>query len=190
MAERYFESGSFEDLVLCETGLAGNEYEGCTFIRCNFSGVSLNGIVFSDCTFEDCNLAAVPLQKAAFRNVTFKNCRLLGLQFADCNPFLLELRFEDCQMQLCSFYQLKIPKTVFHNCQLREADFTQTDVTAGVFERCDLALAVFENSILEKADFRNAFDYVIDPTINRIRKARFSIDGVAGLLQQLDIEIS
>jgi fluoroquinolone resistance protein len=43
--------------------------------------------------------------------------------------------------------------------------------------------------LLEKADFRTAYNYSIDPEKNRIKKAKFSIFGVTGLLDKYDIEI-
>ena len=49
--------------------------------------------------------------------------------------------------------------------------------------------AKFENSILEKADLRTSRNYLIDPELNKIKKAKFSIHGIAGLLAKYDIEI-
>jgi hypothetical protein len=49
--------------------------------------------------------------------------------------------------------------------------------------------ATFESTIIEKADFRTSFNYSIDPEKNRIKKARFSLAGIAGLLDKYDIEI-
>ena len=42
---------------------------------------------------------------------------------------------------------------------------------------------------LEKADFRTAFNYSIDPENNRMKKAKFSPPEVVGLLNKYDIEI-
>jgi fluoroquinolone resistance protein len=42
---------------------------------------------------------------------------------------------------------------------------------------------------LEKADLRTAYNYSIDPSINKIKKAKFSLPGVVGLLSKYDIEI-
>jgi hypothetical protein len=50
--------------------------------------------------------------------------------------------------------------------------------------------SIFENTLLEKADLRTAFNYSIDPEMNRVKKAKFSIAGVTGLLDKYDIEIS
>lgn len=71
----------------------------------------------------------------------------------------------------------------------QETDFSETELTLSVFDNCDLERAIFDRTNLEKADFRTSWHYSIDPTINRIRKARFSKDGIAGLLNRYDIRI-
>jgi uncharacterized protein YjbI with pentapeptide repeats len=73
---------------------------------------------------------------------------------------------------------------------LGELDLTECDLTGSVFDNCDLKGAVFENTIIEKADFRTSFNYSIDPQTNRIKKAKFSLSGIAGLLHKYDIEIT
>jgi uncharacterized protein YjbI with pentapeptide repeats len=65
----------------------------------------------------------------------------------------------------------------------------ECDLSSSTFDNCNLANAVFQNSVIEKADFREAFNYSIDPEVNKIKKAKFSIAGVAGLLDKFDIEI-
>ena len=57
------------------------------------------------------------------------------------------------------------------------------------FRECDLAQAVFDQTILEKADFRTAFNYAFDPEKNRLKAANFSLSGLAGLLQKYQINI-
>ncbi len=41
----------------------------------------------------------------------------------------------------------------------------------------------------EGVDFRTSFNYSIDPQLNRIKKAKFSLPGIAGLLDKYDIVI-
>ena len=62
-------------------------------------------------------------------------------------------------------------------------------MTAALFDQCNFKDAKFENTILEKADFRTSYNYSIDPDVNRIRKAKFSLPAVVGLLNKYDIEI-
>jgi uncharacterized protein YjbI with pentapeptide repeats len=80
-------------------------------------------------------------------------------------------------------------KTNFVRCQLKQVDFSGCDLSQSVFEDCDLADAVFENTVLEKADLRTAFNYSIDPEMNRVKKAKFSLINVRGLLAKYDIEL-
>jgi len=142
-----------------------------------------------ECEFDGCNLSMAKLHDTALKDVKFKNCKLLGVDFSVCKTFLLALGFEDCLLNLASFHQLKLKDTIFKNCQLWEADFAEADLTGAAFDGCDLRAAMFEYTVLEKADFRTAFNYSIDPELNRIKKAKFSRQGLAGLLAKYDIEI-
>ena len=114
---------------------------------------------------------------------------MLGLRFEDCNEFGLSFSFENCTLDHSSFYQTKLKKTLFNNSKLQEVDFTGCDLNSSVFNNCDLTRTTFENTVLEKADFRTSFNYSIDPEINRIKKAKFALVGIAGLLEKYDIEI-
>jgi uncharacterized protein YjbI with pentapeptide repeats len=58
-----------------------------------------------------------------------------------------------------------------------------------VFDNCDFNGAVFENTILEKADLRSSFHYSLDPEFNHIKKAKFSAAGIIGLLDKYDIVV-
>jgi fluoroquinolone resistance protein len=85
---------------------------------------------------------------------------------------------------------MRLKSFKFRNCRLQEVDFTEADLTGAVFDHCELAGAVFSNMTLEKADFRKAEHYSIDPENNRIKKAKFSATGLSGLLTKYKIEIS
>jgi uncharacterized protein YjbI with pentapeptide repeats len=114
---------------------------------------------------------------------------MLGLHFENCNPFLFSISLDNCTLNLSSFYRVKLKNTKFKDCALLEVDFTEADLSNAIFENSDLAGAIFDNTILEKADLRSAFNYAIDPQQNRIKKARFSMAGISGLLYKYDIQI-
>ena len=111
------------------------------------------------------------------------------MRFDLCNDFLLSFRFMECTLNLSSFYGLKLKKSRFIKCKLQEVDFTETDLTSADFDGCDLQRAIFDRSILEKVDFRTAYNFNIAAERNKLRKARFSVDGVVGLLGKYDIVI-
>ena len=127
--------------------------------------------------------------KTALKDIRFKDCKLMGLHFEHCKELLFAVSFDHCILNLSCFYNWKLKKTVFKDCSLQEVDFTEADLTEAVFQNCDLAGAVFDNTILEKADLRTAYHYSINPEKNNIKKAKFSLPEVVGLLNNYDIEI-
>ncbi len=183
------EDKTFERINFREAPLPKMEYENCRFIDCDFSNAELSGFKFVECLFTNCDLSLARLYETALRDVSFKQCKMLGLQIDSCNKFGLSFSFEGCRLDNSSFYKTKIRQTVFRNCQLHEADFTEADLGAAVFDRCDLSLAVFDHCMLEKADFRGSYNFSIDPETNRLAKARFSVDGLPGLLHKYQLRI-
>ena len=80
-------------------------------------------------------------------------------------------------------------KIIFDHCSIQEASFVDADLSEARFVECDLSQAIFQNTILEKADFQTAHNYSINPEINKIKKAKFALAGLPGLLQKYDIGI-
>src|SRR5690606_42157722 len=109
--------------------------------------------------------------------------------FRSCSELLFSVDFDNCLLNLSSFYKRNLKKTKFTNCSLHEVDFTEANLALAVFENCDLAGAVFEHTNLEKADFTSSYNYSIDPGTNIIKRAKFSQSGIHGLLDKFDIVI-
>jgi len=114
---------------------------------------------------------------------------MLGLKFEQCNPFLLKVTFYKCVLNLSSFYKQKLKKTIFKDCTLNEVDFAEAELNEAVFANCDFHNATFSFTNIEKADFRTSYNYSIHPESNKLKKARFSREGIAGLLDRYDIII-
>ena len=169
--------------------LSKNEYENCVFNSCSFKDNSLAGFKFIDCTFNSCNLSVNKLNQTVFQDVLFKDCKMLGLRFDTCSDFGLSISFENCQLNHASFYKLNLKNTLFIDTQLQEVDFSEADLSNSVFNNCNLLFSVFDRTTLDKVDFRTAINFSIDPEKNRIKKAKFSLQGVAGLLNKYDFII-
>jgi len=119
----------------------------------------------------------------------FTGCKLIGLNFEKSDDFMMSMSFYNCQLNFSSFYQISLKNTTFDSCNLEKVDFTATNLTGTVFHQCDFKNALIENTILDKADLRSSVNYNIDPEKNSIKKARFSMRGVVGLLNKYDIKI-
>lgn len=189
MSHAFTQDQTFNKLDFTQEPLLKGEYENCNFTNCNFEETNLMEFKFIDCEFRDCNWSLAQLHGTVLREVKFKDCKMLGIQFETCNEFGLSFSFENCQVNHSTFFQMNIKKTIFRNCQLREIDFSESNLTNVIFDNCDLAQAIFINTILDKADFRTAYNYSLDPENNRIKKAKFSILGISGLLDKYDIVI-
>jgi uncharacterized protein YjbI with pentapeptide repeats len=82
-----------------------------------------------------------------------------------------------------------MPKTNFIACSMKETGFINTQLSNAIFDNCNLDNAIFNDSQLAGADFRSAYNYKIDPEYNPMKKAKFSVQGIVGLLEKYDIKI-
>jgi len=183
------EDKTFENIDFTEKKTAKREFADCLFINCNFAKADLSNDDFMDCHFKVCNLSLAVMENTGLKTARFTGCKLMGIDFSKCNNFNFSASFENSPLDYCSFFQKKMKKASFVDCSLRDADFTETDLTAAIFKNCDLLNATFIRSIMEKADFSTASNYAFDPELNKIKKAKFSFPGIAGLLAKYDIVI-
>lgn len=185
MAKEVFYDETYKEATTLKKG----EYEACVFENCTLNGFNLEYYDFMDCEFVDCDLSGALITRVSFKNVQFYGCKLMGLQFDTANPFLLEVHFKNCQLQMSNFYLLKLARTRFVNCQMEQVDFAEADLTAASFKDCNLAGAIFDNTQLAQADFSTALNFNINPGINKLKGAKFSKEGLLGLVGGLGIEI-
>ncbi|MBF9221675.1 pentapeptide repeat-containing protein [Hymenobacter ruricola] len=165
------------------------EFDEFRFVNCDFSGADFSRLRFSECLFEHCNLATVRLAGTALQNVAFADCKLLGLQFTACRDMLFGVHFDQCQLRYASFAGRTMPGTRFVGCGLEEADFADADLTGAVFQDCALAGAVFQNTRLAGADFTSATGFIIDPETNPLLGAKFTLQGLVGVVAKFGLVI-
>jgi uncharacterized protein YjbI with pentapeptide repeats len=189
MGTALIEDEVFEKEDFTKSRLSKGDYEYCTFLNCNFSEGFLSEIRFLECEFIDCNLSSANITNTSFQDTKFTRCKLLGLLFETTNPFGFSIHIEHCQLNHASFYQVVLKNSRLISSKLEHVDFTETDLSDTVFDDCDLQNAIFENAILEKTDFRKAINYNIHPELNRMKGAKFSLNGIVGLLGKYQIYI-
>ncbi len=182
--------GTFRDEIFDGVSfLAQAEYENCSFRNLRFSEFDFSEYQFSSCTFLNCDFSLSKWNKTALRNILFSDCKMIGSNFENLNAFGLKLEFVSSLLDQSVFYQLDIPATIFRNCRLLEVDFSEANLSGSDFEDSDLSGAIFENTQLEKADFSSARYFYIDPERNKIKGAKFSVQGLSGLLGKYGIDV-
>jgi len=164
-------------------------FENCKFINSDLSYADLSGMVFISCRFEGCNLSLVKLSDTALQDIQFKDCKLSGADFSKSRDFLFEVNFNNCILDNAIFYKKKNKGAKVTDCSMVETDFTEADLTDVQFINCNLNRAFFNRTTLKNADFRTSYNFIIDPDINNIKKARFSVHGLPGLLAKYDIRV-
>ena len=163
------------------------EYENCEFSNCVFA--DLKGIDFEDCVFKNCNLSNAVFRNCKLQDVTFTDCKLIGANFSQSKDFGFCLLFENCSLDYASFDKKRMNKSVFKNCKMRSVNFTQADLSKAALINCDLYETLFANTNLWGMDFTTCKNFLIDPELNNIKKAKFLAQDLAGLLYRHDIVI-
>ena len=180
---------TFKKVTYISKKINNREFEDCIFKNCDFSNSDFSNNSFMDCEFIECNLSMTQLGGSSLKTVSFKNCKLMGIQFQSCQDFLFTVQFQDCILDYSSFANKKMPKTKFNSCSMKEVTFIGTNLTQSVFANCNLDNAIFNDTLLAGVDFTTANNYKIDPEFNPMKKAKFSSQGIAGLLDKYDIKI-
>jgi len=168
--------------------LSDMEFEGVTFLNETAIALDLHGRKFIDCTFERCQLSSVKIQGAVIQ-AEFIESKIEGINFFTAKRAMLSLSFDRCLIRHSSFAELKILKMKFIRCTLQNVDFSDADLTSADFTNSTFENCVFRNTNLTKTDFRFATGYYIDPTMNKVKGARFSSPDVLSLLAAFDIVI-
>ncbi len=166
-----------------------DDFENCEFKSCDFSNANFSRFRFTDCTFSDCNLSMMKVGSTSMQSVLFRECKMLGIHFDALNSFGIIIGFENCTLNHSTFYQLNLKKSPFNNCELKECDFSECDLSGATFSGSDLTDTKFDRTNLEAVDFSNAVNFVISPAKNKLKGAKFSKEGLAGLLVEFGIKI-
>ena len=138
-------------------------------------------------------MSAVKLPYSSFNNANFNSCKLIGINWAQVKwPYIAlvaPIAFNDCDISLSSFFELKLSELILTNSKAHDVDFRGCELIGADFSGTDFEKSQFMKTTLKNADFANASNYNINPTENNISKARFSFPDVCNLLQTFDIKI-
>lgn len=166
-----------------------HEFEKCTFRKIDLSGASFVKSNFINCHFDECNLSKVNVGFTKFDEVAFVKCRLAHVDFGHCNAFGFSVSFQACNLDFTVFLNRNLKKIRFDTCSMKEAHFLRCDMTGAVFVECDLELAKFGENNLSQADFTSSYNIRLNPDDNKLKKAKFSLRHLPGLLSKYDLDI-
>ncbi|MGM9510306.1 pentapeptide repeat-containing protein [Larkinella sp. GY13] len=169
---------------------AYQDFEECTFQNLTLSKAILSHANLVNCRFENCTLDAAVLKDTKLNEVRFVQCKLIGVNFEHCNPFAFAVGFQECNLDQTYFFNRNLKKTKFVTCGLKGASFINCELNGAVFKDCNLESAVFVNNTLTQVDFSTSYNLVLDPEQNKLKKAKFSLHSLPGLLTKYDLVIT
>ena len=188
-SKNIYENQEFLNIQAINQDISYKEFNNCVFKKCNFSQSDFQETTFSDCKFLSCNLSNILLKETWLHNVRFEKSKLVWVNFSLLNIFYLWVGFYECMINICNFTKLNLSKTKFINSTIYDCDFINTNLTKSDFFDSNLKQSKFIDCNLIEANFENASSYFIDPTRNKLKKARFSQPDVLNLLSWFEIEI-
>ncbi len=181
---------TFRDLDVAGAKISRSDFDSCTFEGCNFMEAVLSHCRFTKCRFAACDLSVVSVGNCRFVDVEFVDSKLIGVDWtaigsAKTDRLLFSASFERCVLDYGSFYGLTLRKLC--GCTAKEVEFSDASMAEADCQRTDFAGAKFSRTDLRGANFVGATAYAIDPTVNKVKRARFSYPEVTSLLAAFDV---
>ena len=173
--------------------LRDTEFIDCTFEGCRWNGVRVQNCTFSGCRVVRCQLSAVVFSFCLMKDAVMEGCAFRGIAWgglqgrsALVQPFS---RLKNCVFQYNEFAGMALAGFDFSSCEFRECVFDECKLTGAGFHGVPLGRTSFSRCDLQRADFRMAEAYAINPADNRMKGARFSFPDVVALLEGTGIQI-
>lgn len=178
---------SYLSLDFSATKLPDTDFEHCLFKGCTFTDIS--GINFSDCEFELCNFSNAKAGATGIKDCRFTESKLMGVNFSRTKDFGFAAHFKGCNLSYASFDKKKLFKSSFLHSNLQGANFTQADLSKCTIQHCNFVESVFMHTDISGVDFTTNNHFLIDPNLNKVKKAKFASHALSGLLYLYDIII-
>jgi len=184
--EKYYEDTAFTSLSLPDASLTDIEFFRCRFDSCQFLRTVFCRCRFEACVFQKCDLSLLQVTDCRFVDAKFVKSKMLGIDWTRAaKPLAIALH--GCNVSHSVFVELHLPKLEMTECVAREVDFTGVHLTKANLSRTDFLGSRFIHTDLSCADFSQAVNYSIDPTVNRVKKAVFTLPEAMSLLSAFDI---
>ena len=192
-SEQNFFDEQFQRLSQESSTIDSSKFDGCSFADCNFNGTSFRSCRFIDCSFYGCDLSLAQVVNCTFTRVAIESCKSIGINWAQANwsdtGIQKKVSFVESAINHSIFIGLDLTGIKIINCSVHEVDFRESDLTKADFSGSDLTKSIFGNTILSGADLSHARNYQINPCVNKLTGAKFSLPEALALLYSMDILI-
>ena len=189
----YFEEQDIINKQFEEENFENIEFVECNFTGCQFLNIKIKNCKFKNCRFKNCVIGNIGFLYCEATNLEFSNSVLIGIIWNDLKNKRIETAIfrsmKDCTIKYNYFTNLKLVKYNFIGSQFDESYFEECKLVEAKFNGVNLHGTKFIKCDLSGADFRDALEYEIDISDNKLKKAKFSFPEVVSLLSSLNIII-
>ena len=181
----------FKELKLDAIQFEASEFVDSTFTACSFVETIFKKCRFVNCVFKRCDFSLSRIPGCSFINSSFGETKLIGVNWAQADWSTMDLgkpvQFTKCALNHSTFIGLDLEGLQVLDCNAVNVDFREADLSHADFSGSDLSESLFIHTNLSETDFSQALNYAIDPGLNNIKKAKFSLPEAMSLLYNMDI---
>ena len=190
-SEARYNDQEFKGLDLDGTRIALSEFIDCKFIDCSFVESVFKKCRFVNCDFKHCDLSLSKVPGSLFNYTCFENSKIIGVNWAQADWPISDLgqliSFLKSAINHSTFIGLSLKNIQIIDCTAVDVDFREADLSKSDFSGSDLSESLFIHTNLSEADLSQARNYLIDPGLNDLKKAKFSLPEAMSLLYNMDI---
>jgi uncharacterized protein YjbI with pentapeptide repeats len=194
MAQKFYESQTFEELKMEYERIEDYEFYDCTFKNCTFEECTLAHCSFIECRFFNCRIISTKVEFSQIKYIEFEKCNLIGVNWHDLLPAgnMADpiTKLKECILKYNSFMHMNLRKFDFSLNTIQDSAFDECNLMESSFKGCKLEASQFSRCDMRKADFREAAGYQISITTNKMKDAKFSFPEAINLLSELGIKIN
>ncbi len=186
--QNLFQGENFNRIKIPEKIIKDKEFFNCAFVSCNFFEHKFENCEFEKCSFESCDLSLASFKNSRLLDTIFKNSKIIGVNWSLCKS-PANYDFYNCKLDNGSFMGQSLTGMKIINCSAKEVDFTETDLSKAELQKTDFLKSRFFNTNLSYADFSEALNYSINPTMNKLKKTIFTLPEAINLLDSFNVVI-
>ncbi|HUV26684.1 MAG TPA: pentapeptide repeat-containing protein [Anaerolineales bacterium] len=194
LSETRYTDQEFKDLHLDGIQINSSDFVDCTFSDCSFVESGFKKCRFVNCDFKRCDLSLTRVPESIFNSTSFEDSKIIGVNWAQADWSISELgkpiSFLKSAISHCTFIGLSLKGIQVVDCAAVDVDYREADLSRADFSGSDLSASLFMHTNLSEANLSRARNYAIDPGLNELKEAKFSLPEAMSLLYSMNITLT
>lgn len=192
--EKKFNDQIITGLQVDQAQILSSEFVDCVFEGCSLVETEIKSCRFVNCAFVRCDLSLAKVPESVFSSIRFEDSKLVGIDWtlAEWPATLLgkPLHFSKSTLNHSTFIGLNLEGVQFIDCTVVNVDFREADLSGADFSGSNLSESLFIHTNMKDTNLSQARNYSINPSLNQLQGAKFSLPEAMSLLYNMDIVLT